>query len=1218
MTILSGQIKLLKSAVLLDTPEGGGAITGTEVVSGLSNNLFPDISELDRTYGNVRLRKAFPAVQTDNVDSYYGSNVIVSKGPEDPNVSALLFTTEDWFDERADAKDFLESYLAKGIKWLGQLLEVQIEGARSFQILNKPGDPLPNVGQSMVLIQDEGKPTQFEQFVRISEVSTETREFEIQGRRWIGQIITCETTDALRYTFEGPEPSPFDDQTAKAIVRDTIVANAAKYFGISNLEVAAELGQFNCTVDTIFGQLVPSSQGEVPLTDLNVASDASPMVAISSTALVDTITVSIGTAAPLYLKSPIIPGSLQLVVASGTITDSSGKLFLASSEVGTIDYASGYLYFSSGTYTGTKTATFKAAVVPLRYANTATIYINSVAERGYVYAITLRPYPKPGATRVAYRAQGVWYELRDIGPLASSPNTGILKGADSALGSGTVNYTTGTVTVTLGAYPDVYSDVLFFWATTPNFFDRSAFELQKPYVTIQLENEGIAPSSLTVEWPDPDGAGTCSVTDDGHGNLTGDGTGTIRYTEGLIKLTTTKLPLSGTTFSSSYQYGPKLSETFPNPAIGMGGNVVLSLPDTDIIPGSVEVDWNVEIEVPDSLAEVPAFMAVYPHTAPQTAHAKDTGVVVSGSGLIYSGTYADPSYIGSITYATGEFQFTPDYATVVPVPQYESGFLGYTCSRVTPNERVAYFTNRYVGNAYVAAGAVPPTDGSFFVTVRYRKTDSETSVVDEEYILEELLIDVTPAFREVVVSGSLVFTLGGKRYYDRLGTLVTDVNPLTDAGVVAGTVSYGSGVCHVTYWAPNATNTIALNGMLTEIGGQVVDSAVFRIPTAPVRPGSVQILFSPVTGGTVDVTADSSGIIEGDGIFGTVNYQTGVVRVQFGDMVTAVGNEDEIWYDADAIDAEGKIFKPAMALADTIRYNAIGVTYLPLDADILGLDTVRLPADGRVPIFAPAYVAVVHHTAETAFPGTPTVGSTLDVGRVRLSYLKVKGTNGVYLDPAMYETDLDAGTVELITGYTLGSLTLPLLAEHRIEDSVLVTDAQITGLLTFSRALTHDFPEGSYVSSALIMGDLQARIFNVFSQTSWTGVWSDTLIGTEPIGQFNHNLYPITTTNLGSLQERWAFIFTTTTTFRIVGEGSGQIGTGSIDADCEPVNPRTGEPYFSINHLGWGGGWAAGNVVRMNSAGANYPVWIARSVLQGPETVDSDYFQLDIRGDRNT
>ena len=70
MPIQSGDVKLLKSAVMADVPEGGGAPTGTTIADGVSNAIFPDISELDRAGGRVNLRKSFVSVQTDDTDNF--------------------------------------------------------------------------------------------------------------------------------------------------------------------------------------------------------------------------------------------------------------------------------------------------------------------------------------------------------------------------------------------------------------------------------------------------------------------------------------------------------------------------------------------------------------------------------------------------------------------------------------------------------------------------------------------------------------------------------------------------------------------------------------------------------------------------------------------------------------------------------------------------------------------------------------------------------------------------------------------------------------------------------------------------------------------------------------------------------------------------------------------------------------------------------------------
>ena len=133
---------------------------------------------------------------------------------------------------------------------------------------------------------------------------------------------------------------------------------------------------------------------------------------------------------------------------------------------------------------------------------------------------------------------------------------------------------------------------------------------------------------------------------------------------------------------------------------------------------------------------------------------------------------------------------------------------------------------------------------------------------------------------------------------------------------------------------------------------------MFRTGAAPLRPGSLSIQYARAVGGTQNVTAGIDGKIEATDISGSVDYETGLVRVRFGTMVTAAGNESQPWYAADRVGTDGKIFRPEPVAASSVRYSAVAYSYLPLDADLLGIDPVRLPSDGRVPIFRPGGFAV--------------------------------------------------------------------------------------------------------------------------------------------------------------------------------------------------------------------------------------------------------------------
>ena len=274
MSILSGDIKLMASQRMTDTEDGGGRITGKEIVSGEHNSMFPDISDLDRAYGVVNLRKVFLAVQTDDTDTYYGANAMVLLPPSDPSVNLTLMTTKDHNDTRGNARNTLERYQARGPKWQGGLYDTQLEGQRAIRILQRIEVRLPEVGEVLVLVGNEGKGNEVEQYVRVLDVTQKLTKFQIPGvPEFTRNVVTCVITDPLRHTFEGEQPSPYDQATTKTTLRETVVADAANYFSTTKLVADAALGAMRVQAKTIFTQLVPSARSETPVVDLTAAGE---------------------------------------------------------------------------------------------------------------------------------------------------------------------------------------------------------------------------------------------------------------------------------------------------------------------------------------------------------------------------------------------------------------------------------------------------------------------------------------------------------------------------------------------------------------------------------------------------------------------------------------------------------------------------------------------------------------------------------------------------------------------------------------------------------------------------------------------------------------------------------------------------------------------------------------------------------------------------------
>lgn len=505
------------------------------------------------------------------------------------------------------------------------------------------------------------------------------------------------------------------------------------------------------------------------------------------------------------------------------------------------------------------------------------------------------------------------------------------------------------------------------------------------------------------------------------------------------------------------------------------------------------------------------------------------------------------------------------------------------------------------------------------LAVSYRDTTA-ANAGSASHVLTSLQTDLTDGFAEQIVPGSVRFNLGNSSYIDRNGTLYRDIDPKTGSGIAAGQIFYGTGNVEITGWSAGQANNPVLQSLVTQFGSTPVSVVAFRTALTPLRVQSLTITAALLDGTSINVSANSAGVISHPKVTGSVNWEQGIVELYFvtKTKITAENRgemEAQDWYDATMEYQDGSdtyINVPNWVLPETIKYSAVAYSYLPLSADLLGLDPVRLPSDGRVPIFRLADVIVVHHTASESW-ASPAINDSLSMGRGRLAYIKLYDSDAVPVDPNMYDVDLDIGEVALNSNYSAAGLTMPLVAEHRIEDAAMALDVQINGTINLNKPLTHNFPSGSMASSALMMGDIQGRAFNVFSQSSWTNEWSDSRNGNPINAQYNDALYPIITVNRGVIEERWALIFTSTTAYRVVGEESGQIGTGDINSDYSPTNPVTGAIYFTIKAAGFGSGWAAGNVVRLNTAAASYPIDVARTILQGEATADDDSFQVQIR-----
>lgn len=680
-----------------------------------------------------------------------------------------------------------------------------------------------------------------------------------------------------------------------------------------------------------------------------------------------------------------------------------------------------------------------------------------------------------------------------------------------------------------------------------------------------VSRRSITHNTVTISWTI--GIDNYSLTDDGAGALSGDGTGSIDYTNGrvLFRPNPAPTPADGD-YSISYDEWSgttKKEDTLTPTQAAMNK----TLAHQNITPGSLVVTAQM-IRI-KSFLDYQSYSAgldnVRKHDVVAVAHDDANGNLLR-----------DGVNVGTVDYVNGTVNFDLRQSYTYQKLEQGEGFLSRKWKDGGETGLEEYGTD---------------VDISFVYTVSSDPDTARTKTIP----IPGLKIALVPGTTRPVVPGSVLFEFAGKLYRDRSGSIITDWSPVTDAGTNVGSIDYATGIVELNEWpaGQNLQTPVNIVSCLVLKGERTSYYSRFRTAGAPLRQGSLIINATTESGEEVSVQAGADGSITHAQITeGSVDTETGIVSIEWADPI----------------------------FPTSLKYSAVAYTYLPLDPGLLGLDPTRLPSDGRVPIFLPGDVGVFSHTIETEV-ASPTAGATLTFTRDHQAEVWVKGANGLFLDPAAYTLDREAGTLTWADPLNLvddeaEAVTTPLTVFDRVEDMVLITDVQVSGLVGFNAQLSQDYPAGEAVlSSAVLHGDLRARVYNLFHQASWTGEWSDERIGNDTTAKYNEVAYPVEITNQGSIKERWLIRFTSSTSFEVVGETVGVVGTGNTSADVAIANPATGAPYFTIRQEGWGSGWSAGNSVRFNTDGAQAPFWIARTILSGPATASEDSFATQNRGD---
>lgn len=1151
MPITAKDIVIYESARLTDEDSGGGLPTGKQVIDGQVNNLFPDTSRLDRTQGRVNIRKLFCGVAVDTQEAYTGSHFMVSKDAADQHVNMIAFAGSAT-DTRLQVKNEIESYLVPGYSARMYLLGDQFKGQRMILAFQELSATEPELGGTLLLRGiDKESQAAYEQYVKIAEY------------------------EAHEQTFTYEHNGEF-----KTLVRR-----------VCTIKLSARL-------DFTFYGGTPYPTGVLMTGGAKAA---------------DILTTTVADAARYYgvsaLARSAVPGDIQVRVAS--------------------------------VYKPIVPSAYSESLLTDRYAAVELALMQPAGP-----AITRS---QPFALVAGSQSRSYLERVPQRGSLSLSLDGGIFKDNGSGelkFQSGNNNFSKLTVNFETGQI-DVWRNAGVYTGTASATYTPAVRLLG----SVMSEAREVTAANRTFNWTfdfsaAPPLPGSVRVhyralskwqllEDLGTGQLSGQGAGTVNFVTGALAITCAVLPDVESEIIVQYQPAQSLAIELLGGARTVQKNQRLVLPDA-VLPGSLSIGWvsgvtqySLQSDAAGNLAghgsgtvrAVDGLIEFVPQVMPsnglyQLSYTEDNRllgelVIPTAAGTGASGTVGQAFKPGSLllsypvrrfnhagryhaegdgTWATLNVVIRDDGAgnlkrdgVVVGTVNYSSGAFSFSWSQAYSYQY--YVTERGYTTVNLTEERVGPGNWQALAPGAGTEPVSQTANAPEIDFLLGL---------SNLVTGAIWFTDNGNHYIERDGILWKNLDPRTGAGSRVGRVDLMAGRVILSDIAGFVGSLNILAGARV-ITTAFAERMTFRTPGSPLKQANFQLVAVAYDGTLINASADAQGELIGNGVSGSVNTNTGVCKVQFGKAV----------------------------MASSVRYHTVLLTALPLDAARIGLDPVRLPADGKVPIYQDGDVVVLSHTAQQAV-GAPAAGAVLDAGRDYVADLYLQGANGKRLAPSQYSENRDSGLLTLNTPYNLvdeagAAVTTPLVLVNRIEHMSLVQDVQISGELTLAIPLVHDYPAGeTMVSSCLQFGDRFASWGSNFVQQSWNAAspnWSATPVGGAINANYNWADHPLQVTDRGAVDEKWALVFTSTTTYNLLSQTRGLIGSGNLSTDLAPLNPNTGTPYFVLEAAGLSSGWATGNVVRFDTKSALAPVWLLRCVSVGRATHPDDRFEVTQRGD---
>lgn len=241
MTIERSDLAIFKPEMLGDNDEAGGQRTNDRVTSGLLNDLFGPISDIDHAQSAVQIVKCYPALDTAATEQLVGAHVFINKPPVDPLVAVLIVESDDLNDNSRmpEMIDILESGVTAGalIQNAGpEFLELQNSFLVKYLTRNESGTNITtnlNVGE-VIAIAVEYTGSESATWPRKTHFA---KVVSVNGTTPSSQVVF---EPAIDFAAPGPTVN-INGQTGCTKIRRTNSVLPIKYHGVSALTAIAAI-----------------------------------------------------------------------------------------------------------------------------------------------------------------------------------------------------------------------------------------------------------------------------------------------------------------------------------------------------------------------------------------------------------------------------------------------------------------------------------------------------------------------------------------------------------------------------------------------------------------------------------------------------------------------------------------------------------------------------------------------------------------------------------------------------------------------------------------------------------------------------------------------------------------------------------------------------------------------------------------------------------------